>query len=160
MGTAPAISRAHATIPHIDMTPEQQGVADANDIFYRALSGRDLSGMGEVWFPADWAECVHPGGAALLGWDAIRDSWRGVFEGNATVTVIPGDVRVRIVGDVAWVSCVERIAAAEGDEIHSSLAQATNIFVRHDGRWRLAVHHASPVPYIAPPVPGSGSLVN
>jgi ketosteroid isomerase-like protein len=55
---------------------------------------------------------------------------------------------------------MERIAAAEGDEIHSSLAQATNIFLRHDDRWRLAVHHASPVPYMPPPVPGSGSLVN
>ncbi len=142
------------------MTPEQQAVVDANETFYRALSDRDLSGMGEVWFRADWTECVHPGGAALRGWDAIRDSWHGVFQGDATVMVIPGDVCVRIVGDVAWVSCVERIAAAQGDEIRSSLAQATNLFVRHDGRWRLAVHHASPVPYTPPPVPGSGSLVN
>jgi uncharacterized protein (TIGR02246 family) len=142
------------------MTAEQQGVADANLTFYRALSERDLTAMAEVWFPADWAECVHPAGAALRGWDAIRESWREVFEGGAAVIVTPGDVRVRIVGDVAWVSCVERIAAAEGDEIHSSLAQATNLFVRHDGRWRLVVHHASPVPYVPPPVPGSGSLVN
>jgi uncharacterized protein (TIGR02246 family) len=142
------------------MTPEQQGVADANHIFYAALSGRDLGAMAEVWFPADWAECVHPGSSALRGWEAIRESWRGVFEGDAAITITPGDVRVRIVGDVAWVSCVERIAAAEGDEIHSSLAQATNLFVRHDDRWRLVVHHASPVPYVPPPLPGSGALVN
>jgi len=142
------------------MTPEQQSVDDANQVFYRALSDRDLSVMGDIWFPADWAECVHPGGTALRGWDTIRDSWRAVFDGNATLTVTPADVRVRIVGDVAWVSCVERIAAAEGDEIHSSLAQATNLFVRHDDRWRLVVHHASPVPYMPPPVPNSRSLVN
>ena len=142
------------------MTAEQQGVADANDIFYRALTERDLSAMADVWFPAEWAECVHPAAAALLGWDAIRESWRGIFQGDATITVTPGEVRVRIVGDVAWVSCVERIAAAEGDEIHSSLAQATNLFVRHDDRWRLVVHHASPVPYMPPPTPNAGSLVN
>jgi uncharacterized protein (TIGR02246 family) len=142
------------------MTPEQQGVAIANQAFYRALSERDVDAMIETWFPADWAECVHPGGAALLGWDAIRDSWRQVFEGPASVTVIPADVRVRIVGDVAWVSCVERIAAAEGDQIHSALAQATNLFVRHDDRWRLVLHHASPVPYMTPPVTGSAGLVN
>jgi uncharacterized protein (TIGR02246 family) len=146
--------------PQIPMTPEQQGVADANDVFYRALSERDLTVMAEVWFPADWAECVHPGSTAIRGWDAVRESWRSVFGADATVTVTPGDVRVRIVGDVAWASCVERIAAAEGDEIHSSLAQATNVFVRHDGRWRLVVHHASPVPYMPPPTPASGSLVN
>jgi len=49
--------------------------------------------------------------------------------------------------------------ATDGTEIHSSLAQATNLFVRHDGRWRLVVHHASPVPYI-PPVHASGARVN
>ena len=157
-GNDPA-QEAHATIPQFAMTPEQQGVADATHTFYRALSDRDLSAMAEIWFPADWAECVHPGGTALRGWDAIRESWRGVFEGDATITITPGDVRVRIVGDVAWASCVERIAAAAGDEIHSSLAQATNLFVRHDDRWRLVVHHASPVPYM-PPTAGSGSLVN
>jgi uncharacterized protein (TIGR02246 family) len=142
------------------MTPEQQGVADANQSFYRALSDCDLAAMADIWFPADWTECVHPGGTAIRGWDPIRESWRGVFEGDARITVIPGDVRVRIVGDVAWASCIERIAAAESDEIHSSLAQATNLFVRHDGRWRLVVHHASPVPYMPPPIPGAGSLVN
>ena len=104
----------HATIPHIDMTPEQQGVADANQIFYAALSARDSGAMAEVWFPADWAECVHPGSTALRGWDAMRDSWRGVFEGGAAIAVTPGDVRVRIVGDVAWVSCIERIARRRG----------------------------------------------
>jgi uncharacterized protein (TIGR02246 family) len=141
------------------MTADQQSVSDANDFFYRALSDRDLPAMATVWFPADWAECVHPGGAALVGWDAIRDSWRRVLEGSATLTVTPADVRIRIVGDVAWVSCVERIVAADGAEIHSSLAQTTNLFVRHDGRWRLVVHHASPVPYV-PPVPAPGTRVN
>jgi uncharacterized protein (TIGR02246 family) len=141
------------------MTAEQQSVSDANDDFYRALSDRDLVAMATVWFPADWAECVHPGGAALIGWDAIHDSWRRVLEGGGTLNVTPANVRIRIVGDVAWVSCVERIAAADGDDIHSSLAQATNLFVRHDGRWRLVVHHASPVPYV-PPVQVSGTRVN
>jgi uncharacterized protein (TIGR02246 family) len=115
--------------------------------------------MAALWFPADWAECVHPGGSALIGWDDIRDSWRQVFGGTAALSVTPGNVRIRIVGDVAWVSCIERIAATDGTEIHSSLAQATNLFVRHDGRWRLVVHHASPVPYV-PPVQASGTRVN
>jgi uncharacterized protein (TIGR02246 family) len=141
------------------MTPEQQSVSEANDGFYRALSERDLAAMTAIWFPADWAECVHPGGPALVGWDAIRDSWRQVLGSTVTISVTPASVRIRIVGDVAWVSCVERIAATDGTEIHSSLAQATNLFVRHDGRWRLVVHHASPVPYI-PPVHASGARVN
>jgi uncharacterized protein (TIGR02246 family) len=142
------------------MTPDQVAVAEANEAFYRALSSADLEGMGGLWFPADWAECVHPGGVVLRGWDAIRESWRLIFENGTSLVVSVTDVRVRMLGDVAWVSCLERVATADTEQIHTSLAQATNLFVRHDGRWRLVVHHASPVPFLTPQAPRTGSLVN
>jgi uncharacterized protein (TIGR02246 family) len=142
------------------MTPEQQAVAEANEAFYAALSGRDLRAMSDLWFPADWAECVHPGWTALRGWDAVRDSWRLIFDGGARIVVTASDLRVRIIGDVAWVSCAERIAATDADQIHTSLTQATNLFVRHDGRWRMVLHHSSPVPFVTPQGPGPGTLVN
>ena len=142
------------------MTPEQQAVAEANDAFYQALTQHDLAAMIELWFPADWAECVHAGWTALRGWDAVLDGWRLVFDSSSRFAVVPSDVRVRIVADVAWVSCLERIAAAEGDQIHTSLTHATNLFVRHDGRWRMVLHHASPVPFVVPQEPGPGALVN
>ena len=140
------------------MTPDQQGVLQANTAFYDALSQSDLAAMSEVWFPADWAECVHPGWHIVRGWDSVRDSWRLIFEG-ARVSVSASDERVRIVGDVAWVSCLERITAADEEQIQTSLAQATNLFVRHDGRWRMVVHHASAVPYLTPHAAES-TLVN
>jgi uncharacterized protein (TIGR02246 family) len=139
-------------------TPDQQAVAEANAAFYAALSASDLDAMNEVWFPADWAECVHPGWTALRGWDAVREGWRLIFEGSRVV-VDASDLRVRIVGDVAWVSCLERIAATDEEQIHTSMAQATNLFVRHDGRWRMVVHHASAVPFLTPAAAESG-LVN
>jgi uncharacterized protein (TIGR02246 family) len=142
------------------MSPDQHAVAEVNDAFYAALSGGDLRAMDEIWFPADWTECVHPGWTALRGWQAVRDGWRLIFEGPSRVTVSPTDVRVRIVGDVAWVSCVERIATADADQIHTSQAQAINVFVRHDGRWRMVVHHASAVPFVVPQAPAAGGLVN
>ena len=140
------------------MTPDQQGDLQANTAFYDALSQSDLAAMSEVWFPADWTECVHPGWHAVRGWDSVRDSWRLIFEG-ARVSVSASDERVRIVGDVAWVSCLERITAADEEQIQTSLAQATNLFVRHDGRWRMVVHHASAVPYLTPHAAES-TLVN
>jgi uncharacterized protein (TIGR02246 family) len=142
------------------MTPEQLAVADANENFYRAVSAGDLAAMDDLWFPAEWTECVHPGWTSLRGWDAVRDSWRMLFEGETRVAVSITDVRVRILGDVAWVSCLERNATADAEQIHTSLAQATNLFVKHDGRWRMVVHHASPVPFLTPPAPRAGSLVN
>jgi uncharacterized protein (TIGR02246 family) len=142
------------------MTQDQVAVAEANDAFYAALSSADLAAMSEVWFPADWAECVHPGWAALRGWETIRDAWRTIFENGSPVTVSTSDVRVRLLGDVAWVSCLERISTTDGEQIHTAMAQATNLFVRHDGRWRMAVHHASPVPFMTPPTTGGAPLVN
>lgn len=141
------------------MTPDQRAVMESNAAFYAALSAGDLAAMEDVWFPADWAECVHPGWNVVRGWDAVRDSWRLIFE-SARVDVSTSDARVRIIGDVAWVSCLERIAAADAEQIQTSLAQATNLFVRHDGRWRLAVHHASTVPYLTPQASVESRLVN
>jgi uncharacterized protein (TIGR02246 family) len=142
------------------MTPEQLAVAEANEAFYKALSQADLDAMTELWFPAEWAECVHPGSVSLRGWDAVRDSWRQIFDNGARLAVSLSEVRVRMLGDVAWVSCLERIATADAEQIHTSLMQATNLFVRHDGRWRMVVHHASPVPFLTPQASHSGSLVN
>jgi uncharacterized protein (TIGR02246 family) len=142
------------------MTHDQVAVAEANEAFYAAITSADLAAMSAVWFPADWAECVHPGWASLRGWEVIREAWRAIFDSGPRASVGTSDVRVRLLGDVAWVSCLERIATTEGDRIHTSLAQATNLFVRHDGRWRMAVHHASPVPFTTVPATGSGQLVN
>jgi ketosteroid isomerase-like protein len=142
------------------MTPDQQAVIDANAAFYAALNSSSLEAMSEVWFPADWAECVHPGWTSLRGWEAVRESWRLIFDGSARLAVSADEVRVRIVGDVAWACCLERIATADADQIHTSLAQATNLFVRHDGRWRMVVHHASIVPHLTPHVSAESGLVN
>jgi len=142
------------------MTPEQQAVAAANQGFYDALNARDLAAMERIWFPADWAECIHPGGIALRGWPAVRDSWAIAFMSTVPSMVAVTDVHVHLLGDVAWVSCTERIAATIDGEIHASAAHATNVFVRHDDAWRMVVHHASPVPYVVPAAPEGGLLVN
>lgn len=142
------------------MTSEQQSVAAVNEAFYDALTRRDLPSMERLWFPADWAECIHPGGVALRGWDEVRHSFGLLFTGGSTVMVAATDVQVRLVGDIAWVSCTEHIAASTDGRIGRSVAHATNLFVRHDGDWRLVVHHASPVPFVAPPQPEHSGLVN
>jgi ketosteroid isomerase-like protein len=142
------------------LTAEQLAVADANEAFYEALTRRDLTAMERLWFPADWVECIHPGMSSIRGWDAVRESWAMLFGASGSLLVAATDVHVRLVGDVAWVSCAERIATRSDGRMASSLAHATNVFVRHDGTWRLAVHHASTVPFIAPPEADGVTTVN
>jgi ketosteroid isomerase-like protein len=146
--------------PRMMLTAEQQAVADANEAFYDALTRRDLTAMERLWFPADWVECIHPGLASIRGWDAVRESWAMLFGAAGSLLVAATDVHVGLIGDVAWVSCAERIATRSDGRMASSLAHATNVFVRHDGTWRLAVHHASVVPFIAPPQADGATTVN
>ncbi len=142
------------------MTSDQQRVAEANAAFYRALTNRDLPAMEQLWFPADWVECVHPGMTPLRGWEAVRISWAELFAAAGSLMVGCADEHVRLLGDVAWVTCGERIATRADGQLVSSMAHATNVFVRHDGEWRLVVHHASPMPFASPPIPEGGMAVN
>ena len=129
------------------LTADQQSVADANSFFYGALTNRDLVAMERLWFPAEWVECVHPGMGPIRGWDAVRESWGVLFAAAGSLMV-------------AWVGCDERIANTTEGRMVSSMARATNIFVRHDNAWRMVVHHASPVPFLELPQPEGGPLVN
>lgn len=140
--------------------PDQQAVVAANEAFYQAMSQRDSGEMARLWFPAEWVECVHPGGSAVRGWDAVRESFERLFASRGAMLIAATETRVRLIGDVAWVSCVERITLTVDDQMASSAAQATNVFVRHDAEWRLVLHHASPVPLVAPPLPEGGIRVN
>lgn len=106
--------------------------------------------MEAVWLPTEWVQCVHPGWTILHGWKAIRESWAGILRSPAQLTIAIEDVHVRVAGDVAWVTCTERISALSGNQLDTSLAQATNIFVALGGTWRLVVHHGSPVALAQP----------
>ena len=69
------------------LTADQQSVADANSLFYGALTNRDLVAMERLWFPAEWVECVHPGMGPIRGWDAVRESWGVLFAAAGSLMV-------------------------------------------------------------------------
>ncbi len=124
---------------------DEEAVAAANLAFYRALEARSLSAMDIVWLHDESASCIHPGWHRLDGWSEIRRSWENIFANSRPWSVACQDARVRVSGDVAWVTCVELLApfgAEAGDG--AARMQATNIFARREGQWRLLHHHASP----------------
>ena len=128
------------------MSPEETEVALANRAFYDALGARDLAAMDVLWSHGP-ATCVHPGWHRLDGWSEIRRSWQNIFANSRPWNVSCEDVRVRVAGDVAVVACVEVILPF-GAEASSDAArmQATNVFARENGAWRMVHHHASPTP--------------
>ena len=111
------------------------------------MEARDLENMASVWLHDESASCIHPGWHRLDGWDEIERSWENIFDNSRPWTVLCEDVRIAVAGDFAWVTCVEIITpfGAE-DEDDAARMQATNLFGRVEGEWRLVHHHASPTP--------------
>jgi ketosteroid isomerase-like protein len=127
------------------------GARQANQAFYRALTGLDLEGMDALWLHDARVVCIHPGRPALLGWEAVRDSWERIFAATRWMHVEPTNVGVGILGEMAIVTCWENVTAQADEGVGIASVQATNLFRRVEGSWRLIVHHASHVPLDATP---------
>jgi len=128
------------------MTEGFEELLKANKAFYIALERGDLDLMGEAWFKDEISKCVHPGWPMLTGWDSIKESWSNIFSGGGPAKIELSDIHTAIIGDVGWITCIEHITQRFGEKFQIGLAQTTNIFERHDSKWLLVLHHASPVP--------------
>lgn len=121
-------------------------VLSTNEKFYQAINHGDLESMEEVWLKRPEAKCVHPGWPMLYGWEAIRESWKNIFQGGGSHGIELSSVTVTVSGGLAWVVCVEKISQKIGSEVRVGYAQSTNVFHLSDSAWKLVIHHASPVP--------------
>lgn len=126
---------------------DEQAVRAANERFYLAMNTLDINEMDEVWTNDAAAVCVHPGREAIIGYERIRESWVVIFSSSNSMSIASGGERVIVNGDVAWVACIETISMMTEEGLAAAAAQATNIFRRTNGTWRMILHHASPIPF-------------
>jgi ketosteroid isomerase-like protein len=124
----------------------EQALRDANRRFYAAFEAMDVAALDEVWAHEDWVQCVHPGWDLLLGWEEVRDSYVRIFSNTRRMKIALGSLWIRAEGEVGWVACTEQVTSAFADGFDDALVQATNIFVKRDGEWKLVAHHGSPLP--------------
>jgi ketosteroid isomerase-like protein len=128
---------------------EIDAVLAANRAFYDAFEQRDLDAMSDLWEHGDDVVCTHPGWRALHGWGAVAASWFALFGGPQTLQFILTDERAHVAGDMAWVT-VEENLIGDGDGGGATVL-ALNVLRRTEGRWRMLIHHGSPV---GPGAPG------
>ncbi len=120
-----------------------KSVLAANRRFYDAFGNLDIAEMERVWENSDRVLCVHPGWRLLRGWEDVRKSWEGIFYNTSLMHFNITNAQVIIQGDCAWVSCVENITSVVDARATNFAVQATNIFIRDEGEWRIVHHHAS-----------------
>jgi ketosteroid isomerase-like protein len=116
-------------------------VLTVNQRFYDAHEERDIAAMGDVWDHGEEIICVHPGWPILRTWPLVEESWKRIFAGPGRNQFILTNISANVSGDVAWVTLDENLM----QEGSTGTIAATNMFVNRDGRWKMVLHHGSPV---------------
>jgi ketosteroid isomerase-like protein len=116
---------------------DKDAVLAANLEFYRAFATRDIAAMDALWARGSPVACLHPGWSALTDREAVMSSWNGILSSPDSPRIVCYDQQVLLFGNTALVLCEE--------ELDGGTLAASNLFVREDGEWRLAHHHAGQV---------------
>ena len=116
---------------------DHDSVLAANLEFYRAFTARDVPGMDALWARRAPVACLHPGWTALTDRQEILSSWIGILTNPNAPSIACYDERVMLYGDTALVLCKE--------VLDGGTLAASNLFVREDGGWRIAHHHAGQI---------------
>jgi len=122
----------------LDASPE-----DAEAQFYEAVRDGDLERLMAVWADDEDVVCVHPGGARVVGAQAVRAAFEAIFA-SGSIAVHPEHVkRVHAMGSAVH-SVLERYDIVTVDGPRTGWVVATNVYVKTGAGWRMVAHHASP----------------
>jgi len=107
----------------------------ANEAFYLAFEGMDYEAMAHLWSDEREVICLHPGWPALIGREAVLESWRSILGNPQQGQVSFYNAEVNLLSDdTAAVVCYELAG--------SNVMVATNIFARENERLRMVFHQA------------------
>ncbi len=133
------------------MMDDNLQVEETNNRFYGAFESLSIGKMEEAWSHGDNTVCVHPGWDLFTGWMAIRESWVRIFQNTQSIKFVITNTKIRIVGDIAIVVCLENIeSVVDGQNVRFGVL-ATNIFERRDNKWLIIHHHGSTIANYLPP---------
>ena len=116
---------------------DNDAVLAANLEFYRVFRARDVAAMDALWARRAPVACLHPGWTVLTDREEIISSWIAILTNPDAPRIACYDERVLLYGDTALVLCEE--------ELSGGALAASNLFVREDGGWRIAHHHAGQI---------------
>ena len=128
--------------------PDIEAVKAANKAFYAALSTRDVAAIKKVWASDANVQNAGPRSKDFdLGWEAQVKGYEAVFNAFPVLKVTMDEPRIRVNGNTAWVSGVEKAERKnKAGEAINGTNLGTSIFTKRGSRWLMVHHHASAVP--------------
>ena len=117
--------------------------AETESAFYDALNRADLEALMALWADDDEIVCVHPGGARVVGPQAVRAAFESVFAAGHIAVHAEHVKQVHAMG-CAVHSVLERIDVVTVEGPRTGWIVATNVYVQTSQGWRMVAHHASP----------------
>ena len=129
--------------PTIFTSPQDAALA-----FYQAFEAKDVEAMMATWAEDEDIVCVHPGGARLVGYEAVRIGWEQLFAGETKLSFRLDEIVVIETVGLAMQSAVEHVTVGNDPKARGA-AIATNVYLRTPLGWRIVVHHASAAPATA-----------
>ena len=121
-------------------------VRDANDAFYKALSGGSIEGISAAYAHDTDVTALHEDSKEVaVGWQAVLASWKAVpFDAFSELSVTMSDPVIKISGSSARVVGFEKVHGKMKDGREFAwTALGTNIYEKREGRWLMVHHHAS-----------------
>ena len=118
---------------------EFKSADEAEAVYYESFRRCDVQVMAALWADGD-VICVHPGSAAVVGYEAVVRSWQHILA-DARMPDFEVSVIKRTVTDQLAVHLVAE-QLSSGDE-NAALVLATNVYQRLSGGWLMIEHHAS-----------------
>ena len=124
--------------------PECRTAEEAEAAFYAAFSQCDLQAMQALWARDD-VVCVHPGSAAITGYEAVMRSWEHIFS-NAERPMIRTKVIQCIASEDLVLQMTEEYLSSPTNPSRGAVVLASNSYRRDAGGWSMVAHHASVMP--------------
>ena len=110
---------------------------EAESSFYAAFENLDLDLMKATWYRSDNVYCIHPGGPAQAGYQAVLNHWSYILGDNQPTKIDYKVIATQKHEQVAIHLVEETIGNNE------VVVLATNTYINTDNGWRLYSHHAS-----------------
>ena len=123
----------------------EKDVIEANQNFYNAFNKNDIELMIGIWLNDSASQCIHPGWDVLTGFENIMSSWQKIFASAQDLEIKLSNIDVTASENLAWVTCQENLFSIASSGVQLSKVHSTNLFKKTNGKWKMILHHASPV---------------